>query len=237
MAQTPDLRVHRPFGLITRLGEPGEGHLHYGTALHSGEPLHIAQQEIEQVSKFKYLGSMQTSDLSARAEVSNRLASAANAWQELCKLHVWDDDFISRGIKCTLYKVIVQSTLLYASEALPKQQLHRLEVFQMKCLRKICKVSLKDKIRNETILGWCNAARVSTIVSHMRLRWLGHLARMPDERLPKRVLFGHMDGSGVRGRTRSQKQWVDYVRDDCILQSFKLHGGGNPKTGQAGGLP
>ena len=121
--------------------------MHYGTAQHSGEPLHIAQQEIEQVSKFKYLGSMQTSDLSAKAEVSNRLASAANAWQKLCKLHVWDDDFISRGIKCTLYKVIVQSTLLYASEtwALPKQQLHRLEVFQMKCLRRICKVSLKDK--------------------------------------------------------------------------------------------
>ena len=48
----------------------------------------------------------------------------------------WDDDFISRGIKCTLYKVIVQFTLLYASEtwALPKQQLHRLEVFQMKSL-------------------------------------------------------------------------------------------------------
>ena len=59
-------------------------YLHYGTAQHSGEPLHIAQQEIEQVSKFKYLGSMQTSDLSARAEVSNRLTSVANAWQELC---------------------------------------------------------------------------------------------------------------------------------------------------------
>ena len=104
-------------------------YLHYGTAQHSGEPLQIARQEIEQVSKFKYLGSMQTSDTSARAEVSNRLASAANAWPwfKLCKLHVWDDDFISRGIKCTLYKVIVQSTLSYASEtwALPKQQLQQ----------------------------------------------------------------------------------------------------------------
>ena len=40
----------------------------------------------------------------------------------------------------------------------------------MICLRKICKVSLssslKDKIRNEIILGWCNAAKVSNIVSH-----------------------------------------------------------------------
>ena len=37
---------------------------------------------------------------------------------------------ISKGIKCTLHETYVQSALLYASEtwALPKQQLHRLEV-------------------------------------------------------------------------------------------------------------
>ena len=58
---------------------------------------------------------------------------------------------------------------------------------------------------------------------------------MPDERLPKRVLFGHMDGSGVRGR--SQKRRVDYVRKTCSLQGFHSHDGGNPKTGQTGGLP
>ena len=55
----------------------------------------------------------------------------------------------------TLYKVIVHSTLLYAYEswALPKQHLQRLEVFQMKCLKNVCRVSLKDNIRNEVILG------------------------------------------------------------------------------------
>ena len=74
----------------------------------------------------------------------------------------------------------------------------------MKCLRKICKVSLKDKIRNEIILGWCNVVRVPNIVSQKRLKWLGHLAGMPDDRLPKRVLFGHMNGSGVRGRSQTQ---------------------------------
>jgi hypothetical protein len=164
--------------------------------------------------QFRYLGSMQSSDLSVKAEASNRLASAAHAWSKLSKLHVWDDEHINRGIKCTLYKVIVQSTLLYASEtwAFPKQQMHRLDVFQMKCLRKICIVSLKNRITNKRILGWCNVAKVSNTVSHRRLRWLGHLARMPDERLPKTVLFGHMDGSGRRGN--SQKQCVDYVMED-----------------------
>ena len=46
------------------------------------------------------------------SSVTNSLASAANAWLKLSKLHVWDDECIGRGIKCTLYKVIVQSTLL-----------------------------------------------------------------------------------------------------------------------------
>ena len=56
-------------------------------------------------------------------------------------------------------------------------------------------------------------------IQHYRyLHLLGHLARMPVEWLPKRALFGHMDGSGVRGRR--QKQWVhhmNYVRADLQL--------------------
>ena len=126
-----------------------------GRAQGPNQPLQIEEHEIQQVSTFKYLGSIQSSDLSTRAEVSNRIASAAHTWLKPSKLHVWDDSHISRGIKCTLYKVIVQSTLLYASEtwALPKQHLHRQDVFQMKCPRQICKVSLKDRINNYVILA------------------------------------------------------------------------------------
>ena len=128
---------------------PKTRYICYHKAQHCTEPVQVAEHEIEQVSHFKYLGSMQTSDLSVKAEVSNRLASAANACLKLSKQHVWDDECISRGIKCTLYKVIVQSTLLYASEtwAFPKHQMHMLDVFQMKYLIKSCKVSLKDRIR------------------------------------------------------------------------------------------
>ena len=86
------------------------------------QPLQISEHEIQQVFNLKYLGSIQFSDFSTRAEVSNRIASAANAWLKLSNLHVWGDSHISREIKCTLYQVIVQSTLLHASEtwALPK---------------------------------------------------------------------------------------------------------------------
>ena len=83
-------------------------------------------------------------------------------------------------IAITLSGKYLQSTLLYASEtwAFPKHQLgvwemHRLNVFQTKCLRKICKIDLKDRMSNERILGWCYVAN----------HCLGRLARMPDERL------------------------------------------------------
>ena len=93
----------------------------------------------------------------------------------------------------------------------------------MKCLRQDLQSEL-ERIGscNDVILGWCNVARVSNIVSHRRLRWLGHLARMPDDRLPKRVLFGHMDGNAAGFRGRAQKQWADYVREDLQFAGLSL---------------
>ena len=43
---------------------------------------------------------------------------------------------------------------------------------------------------------------------------------MPDEWLPKMRLFEHMDGSRVRGK--SQKQWVDHVREDLHLAGLSI---------------
>ena len=68
------------------------------------------------------------------------------------------------------------------------------------------------------ILGWCNVARVSNIVSHRRLRWLGHLARMPDDRLPKRVLFGHMDGNAAGFRVELKSNGRTMLGRTCNLQ-------------------
>jgi hypothetical protein len=155
LLESPGRRIITSFARLGHADEyPKTKCICYNKAQHCTEPVQVAEHQIEQVSKFKYLGSMQTSNLSVKAEVSNGLASAANACLKQSKQHVWDDECISRGIKHTLYKVIVQSTLLYASEiwAFPKHQIHRVDAVQMKCLRKICKVSLKDRIRNGTIL-------------------------------------------------------------------------------------
>ena len=60
----------------------------------------------------------------------------------------------------------------------------------------------KHRIQRNVISGWWtwtrgdSVARASNVVSHSFLQCLtrlGHLIRMPDDRSPKRVQFGHMN--------------------------------------------
>ena len=58
------------------------------------------------------------------------------------------------------------------------------------------------------------------------------LGQILDERLPKRVLFGHMELDAI---ARSNG-WI-MLGKTCSLQGFLTHGGEKLKTGQAEGLP
>ncbi len=46
-----------------------------------------------------------------------------------------------------------------------------------------------------------------------RLRWLGHVFRMPNDRLPKKLLFGEVKGLRPPGRPRSS--FNDVALRDC----------------------
>ena len=90
----------------------------------------------------------------------------------------------------------------------------------MRCLRKICKLSLMDRIPNEAVLKKCNTSRASDIVKYRRLRWLGHVARMENDRLPKMMMFSTLEGAGKRGRPI--RSWNDYVRKDLDSLGMSL---------------
>ncbi len=113
-----------------------------------------------------------------------------------------------------LYKVIVQSTLMYGCEtwAETSEDARKLEVFQMRCLRRISGTSLLDRIPNAVTRARCGIPEVATLIRYRRLRWLGHVARMSDTRLPLQLMFSTMSGTGSRGRPL--KSWNDYIRED-----------------------
>ncbi len=68
------------------------------------------------------------------------------------------------------------------------------------------------------IMGAC---AIKTLITYHRLRWLGKVCRMTDDRLPLRTFFGRIGGRAPRGRP--PKTWIEYVRED-LVQLSELHG-------------
>lgn len=54
---------------------------------------------------------------------------------------------------------------------------------------------------------------LSTLIRLKRLKWAGHIVRMEEERIPRKVLDGHFGGKRMVGRPRIQ--WEEMVRVDA----------------------
>ncbi len=63
---------------------------------------------------------------------------------------------------------------------------------------------------------------IEDLVSARRLRWLGHLARTDEDRLPKKVLFGWLPQRHLLHGTKVR--WKDRVRKD--MKKFNISEGG-----------
>ena len=125
---------------------------------------------------------------------------------------------MSAKVKLRVYNAVVIPTLLYGcgSWALKKSHLKRLEVFQMRCLRSIFRISRREKLRNTSIRRRGSQLRVETIVRSARLRWLGHVIRMSLGRDPKRICFSKPP-DGKRKRGGQHRRWSDLVKKEMAF--------------------
>jgi len=60
--------------------------------------------------------------------------------------------------------------------------------------------------KGENIVKWINGQRIS---------WLGHLERMEEDRMPKKIFAQELEGPRRRGRPR--KGWKEVERDLQVL--------------------
>jgi hypothetical protein len=60
---------------------------------------------------------------------------------------------------------------------------------------------------------------VTEAVRLNRLRWFGHVQRMEENRIPKKVVYMNMETTRLRGRPRNR--WEDEVREDERLVGGK----------------
>ena len=62
----------------------------------------------------------------------------------------------------------------------------------MTCLRRLLRVTWRDKVPNTMVLKRTNSRSLENMLYQSQLRWLGHVIRMKDDRLPKQLLYGEL---------------------------------------------
>jgi len=172
---------------------------------------------IKQVDKFKYLGSILTSDCSCAADVDARLSKAAAASASL--RHAWQAPIRALPLcsKMHVYKSCVLPILLFGCEswATTSAELQRLNSLHNSCLRQILGVRLADRHSNDTLYKACGTAPIEAYVRAARLRQLGHVVRMPSSRMPKQVLFA-LPPAPVRPPGGTRTTLLGRLKEDCV---------------------
>ena len=70
----------------------------------------------------------------------------------------------------------------------------------------------QDKVTNADVLSRAGLLTVYTLFRQRRLRWLGHVRRMEDGRIPKDILYGEM----ALGRRTTGRPHLRY-KDVCVM--------------------
>jgi hypothetical protein len=118
------------------------------------------------------------------------------------------------------------------SETWPLKVEHesRLETTDMRMIRWMRGVSLRDRIHSEDLRDWVGVEPVGEVCRRNRLRWFGHVEINGDDDWVKKCTMLEVMGKRPRGRPR--KTWMktlkDYVRRDGVplrMQRTEVYGG------------
>ncbi len=159
------------------------------TSWNDEREIKIRESSVEVVDNFCYLGSYLSSNSNCDKECQVRIGKAGSVFGRL--KDVWRNKHISLPIKVKLYKSLVLSTLLYSAELWPLSvtQKKKLEAAHHKFQRRLLGLTWRDKVRNEVVRDRTGLVKLELVVQERRLRWLGHVLRMEDIRIPKQALL------------------------------------------------
>ena len=104
---------------------------------------------------------------------------------------------------------LVTSIFLYACESwtLTAELQSRIQAMEMRCYRKILRISYKDHLTNEEVRAKIKQAigpheDLLTVIKRRKLQWYGHVSRSSG--LAKTILQGTVKGGRRRGRQKEE---------------------------------
>ena len=106
-----------------------------------GQSIYINNEQIASAHRFKYLGSTVKKNTKKDEELDTRVSSTATLYGKL-KEKVWHNKDLTFQTKCSVYRAVVLSSLLYGAETRPVYNLvaHILNTYMMRHLGQILNV-------------------------------------------------------------------------------------------------
>ena len=177
-------------------------------------------QKLNNVDRFTYLGSALSQSVHIDDEVNTRIARASSSFGRL-RPNVWNRRGIKLQTKLKVYAAAVLPILLYACETWTVYSRHarKLNHFHLSCLRQLLRVRWQDKIPDNEVLAQTDMPSIYTLLGKAQLRWAGHVVRMPEGRLPRRIFFGELV-AGKRSRGGQKKRYKDTLK--ASLKNFAI---------------
>ena len=91
--------------------------------------------------------------------------------------------------KLKVYHAVVVPSTYY------RRLIRLLDNFHLNCLKRILHIKWQDKITNVEVLRRANTVGMEAFLMKAQLRWIGHVVRMGDDRLPKQTLYSQIKSS------------------------------------------
>ena len=193
-----------------------------GQNVDSEPEIFVDNQKLVVTDNFTYLGSTMTDNLSLNKEIDRRIGRACGTFSQL-KKRVWENRKLTVKTKISVYRACVLSTLLYGSEAWAAYavQEKRLNTFHLRHLRLILGIEWHHRVTNNEVLRLADMDSIFCLLKQRRLRWLGHVRRMDDGRIPKDLLYGEL-AVGKRSQGRPMQCFRNVCKKDlrdCMIDT------------------
>ena len=176
--------------------------------------MNINGTPLDQVEKFKYLGVEFPNDARLDCEIDRRIESASAI---LCSLYrsVVTKKEVSRRTKMAIFNAVYRPALIYGHEqwVMTERIRSRIRAAEMRFLRRAAGLTLQNRIRSSTIRESLKAESLLLHIERSQFCWLGHVLRMPHERLAHQVFETMPQGKRPVGRPRLT--WRNYVARLC----------------------
>ena len=127
---------------------------------------------------------------------------------------------VALSLKTRMVKAEAIDVLLYGCRTWTLRQEHYSKLCTVHHQVLLRLIGAQRKIQDHRVTSYNRALEITrcesieTRLRTRRLLWVGALIRMSGGWLPKRIMFGYLEGAVRRGRGGKEKTWTDCVQSD-----------------------